>query len=294
MTNHTGSTDGGGPTDETGPVVEAGSTGLAGPAGQAGPAIETGPTGQSGSAALAGPAGQALSAGQAGPAVEAGSTGQTGSTALADQARPAIQASPAVEAGSTAQPGPTDQPDPRDETGPTDPSGPAALPVHLPAGLPAWTLRLVSALTCTAVGLLLAANGVQGVSLVLFALVSAAAVTVPASAAPALVIGFAAATLVFTDGGPFRPSVLALVVLLHLFHTTCAITALVPPRSRLHLGALRRPARRFALTQVLTFTLVGVTAVLPSGGTEPVVEVVGLLTAAALAAAAVVLTRPKT
>ena len=166
-------------------------------------------------------------------------------------------------------------------------------PVHLPAGLPAWTLRVAGALTCTAVGLLLAANGVQGVSLVLFALISAAAVAVPASAAPALVIGFAAVTLVFTDGGPFRSSVLALVVLLHLFHTTCAITALVPPRSRLHPSALRRPARRFALTQVLTFTLVGVVAVLPSGGTEPVVEVAGLLTAAALATAAVVLTRPK-
>lgn len=166
-------------------------------------------------------------------------------------------------------------------------------PVHLPAGLPAWTLRATAALACAGISLLLAANGVQGISLALFALVSLAAVTVPASAAPALVIGFGALAVVFTDGSPFRPSVLLLIPLFHLLHTTCAIAALAPARSRLHPTALRSPARRFARTQLLVFTLVGATALLPAGGTEPAVEAAGLLTAAALAVAAVVLTRPK-
>jgi hypothetical protein len=166
-------------------------------------------------------------------------------------------------------------------------------PVHLPAGLPAWTLRVAAALTCVVIALLLSANGVQGVSLGLFGVTSLAAVAVPASAAPALVIGFAAIAVAFTDGGPFRPTVVALVVLFHLLHLTCAIAALAPPRSRLHLSVLRAPARRFALTQILVFTLLGVIAFLPSGGTEPVVEVAGLLAAVGLATAAVVLMRPR-
>jgi hypothetical protein len=166
-------------------------------------------------------------------------------------------------------------------------------PVHLPAGLPAWTLRAAAALTCAAIALLMAANGIQGISLILFGVISLAAVAVPASAAPALVVGFAALAVVFTDGSPFRPSVLLLVPLFHLLHTTCAIAALTPRRSRLHPAALKAPARRFARTQLLVFVLVGATALLPAGGTEPVVETAGLLTAAALAVAAVVLTRPK-
>jgi hypothetical protein len=84
-----------------------------------------------------------------------------------------------------------------------------------------------------------------------------------------------------------------LIVLFHLVHTTCALSALTPARSRLHLAALRAPVRRVALTQLLVFTLAGVIALLPSGGTEPVVEVVGLLSAVALAGAAVVLMRPR-
>ena len=166
-------------------------------------------------------------------------------------------------------------------------------PVHLPAGLPAWTLRAAAALACGATGVVLAANGVQGVALVLFALVSAAAVAVPASAAPALVIGMAAITTAFTEGDPLRPSVLVLLPLLHLVHLTSALAALVPPRSRLHVSALRAPAGRLLLTQALTFTLVGVTAFLPEHGTDPVVEVAGLATAVALAVAAVVLMRPR-
>jgi hypothetical protein len=171
--------------------------------------------------------------------------------------------------------------------------GAPSTPVHLPAGLPAWTLRVVAALACLAIALVLAANGIQGISLGLFAAISLAAVAVPASAAPALVIGFAAIAVVFAGDDPFRPSVLLLLVLFHLFHLVCAIAALTPSRSRLHLAALRAPARRFALTQVVVFALAGVAALLPSGGTEPVVEVVGLLAAAGLAAAAVVLMRPR-
>ena len=165
-------------------------------------------------------------------------------------------------------------------------------PVHLPAGLPAWTLRAATALTCAATALVLTANGVQGIALALFALVSLASVVVPASAAPALVIGLAAITVVFTEGDPLRPTVLALIPLLHLVHLTTALAALTPPRSRLHPSALRAPAKRFALTQALTFTLVGVTALLPTGGTDPVVEAAGLITAVVLAVAAVVLLRP--
>ncbi|HEX6347680.1 hypothetical protein [Umezawaea sp.] len=166
-------------------------------------------------------------------------------------------------------------------------------PTTLPAGLPAWTLRALSTLTCAATALLLAHDGVRAPTLTLYALISLAAITIPASAAPALGIGVAAAALAFTEGGPFRPAVLAMIVLLHLFHLTSALTALTPPRSRLHLSALKGPARRFALTQLLTSTLVVVTAFLPSGGTEPAVEVAGLLAATGLATAAVLLMRPR-
>ncbi|WNV82314.1 hypothetical protein [Umezawaea sp. Da 62-37] len=166
-------------------------------------------------------------------------------------------------------------------------------PVHLPAGLPAWTLRAATVLACAAIALVLAGNGVHGVALGLFALVTLAAVAVPASAAPALVIGFAAIALVFTDGDPLRPSVLLVVVLLHLVHITCALAAVTPARARLHPRALRGPARRFAATQLLVFALAGVVALLPSGGTEPVVEVAGLASAVGLVVAAVLLMRAR-
>ncbi|PRY46683.1 hypothetical protein [Umezawaea tangerina] len=166
-------------------------------------------------------------------------------------------------------------------------------PVHLPAGLPAWLLRATAALACAATALVLAANGVQGVALGLFALVALAAVAVPASAAPALVIGTAAVTLAFTGGDPLRPGVLLVVVLLHLVHLTCALAAVTPARARLHPRALKAPARRFAATQLVVFALAGAVAVLPAGGTEPVVEVAGLASAVGLVVGAVLLMRPR-
>jgi hypothetical protein len=166
-------------------------------------------------------------------------------------------------------------------------------PIHLSRGLPAWTLRLAAASACAAAAWVLAANGVQGIALGLFAVIVLAAVGVPASAAPALVIGFAALALVFTGGDPLRPSILVMIVLLHFVHLTCALAAVLPPGSRLHPSALAQPAKRFAITQLLVFALAGVIAVLPTGGKIVPVEVVGLFCGVGLVVAAVVVLRAR-
>jgi hypothetical protein len=165
--------------------------------------------------------------------------------------------------------------------------------IHLPKGLPAWTLRLAAALACVAIAGVLSANGVQHVALGLFAVISLAAVAVPASAAPALVIGFAALASAFAGGDPLRPGILVMIVLLHFLHVTCAVAAVLPPGARLHPGSLRQPAKRFAVTQLLVFAFAAVIAVLPAGGKIVPVEVVGLLCGVGLVVAAVVALRAR-
>jgi hypothetical protein len=97
-----------------------------------------------------------------------------------------------------------------------------------------------------------------------------------------------------TAGDPLRPGVLALVVLLHFVHVTSALAALVPLRSRLHLAALRAPARRFAFVQLFVLMIAGALALLPNGRTTPVVEILALGCAAGLALAVMLVTRPRT
>jgi hypothetical protein len=163
-----------------------------------------------------------------------------------------------------------------------------------PTTLPGWVLRAMIALSALGVAAILAANGVAVVVLGIFALVAFAATAMPASLAPALLIGCAALVMAVTAGDPLRPGVLALVVLLHLVHVTSALAALVPLRSRLHLAALRAPARRFAFVQLFVLMIAGALALLPNGRTTPVVEILALGCAVGLALAVMLVTRPRT
>lgn len=164
-------------------------------------------------------------------------------------------------------------------------------PVRLAAGLPAWLLRGATGLACALVCLLLVANGVGATQLGLFAGVCVVALVIPASAAPALVIVFAAASMALAGGDPLRPGVLAMVVLLHFVHLSSALSAVLPAAARLHLDALREPARRFAVVQLLVLALAGVVALMPTGGMDAAVEVVGLLCVVGLAVGTVLLLR---
>ncbi|GAA3459800.1 hypothetical protein ACFFSW_11185 [Saccharothrix longispora] len=164
---------------------------------------------------------------------------------------------------------------------------------RLGRGLPGWTLRAAVVAVCAAVAGVLAANGVEGLALVLYLVLAAAAAAIPASAAVALLIAYPAAAIVFVSDEPRWPAVFALVVLLHLLHLLAAYAALVPVRSRVHPEALRAPARRFAGVQLGVFALGGVVLLSPGGRTDAPVEVIGLLCALGLAVGVVLLLRRK-
>jgi hypothetical protein len=164
-------------------------------------------------------------------------------------------------------------------------------PVRLTAGRPAWLLRAAMGLACALAGALLVVNGVGGTLLGLYVGVVVVSLVIPASAAPALVIAFAAGAMALAGGDPLRPGVLAMIALLHFVHVCAALAAVLPAASRLHPAALREPARRFVAVQFLVLALAGVVALLPAGGTDSAVEVVGLLCVVGLAVGAVVLLR---
>ncbi|GAB2989902.1 hypothetical protein [Saccharothrix stipae] len=160
-------------------------------------------------------------------------------------------------------------------------------------GLPAWVLRAaIGAVAAGAAGVL-AANGVQWPALALYGALVVAAVVVPASAAVGLVIGYPAAAMVFAGDEPSWPGVFALIVLLHLLHVLSAYAAIIPIGSRVHLNALKAPAKRFAIVQLSVLTLGVLVLLLPGGRTDAAVEVVGLACTVAVVLAAVLLMRRK-
>ncbi|ONI86198.1 hypothetical protein ALI22I_26215 [Saccharothrix sp. ALI-22-I] len=140
---------------------------------------------------------------------------------------------------------------------------------------------------------MLVANGVEWLAIVLYGVLAAAAVVIPASAAVALIIAYPAVAMVFVDGETSWAGVLALVVLLHLLHVLSAYAAIVPIWSRIHLEALKAPAKRFAAVQLSVLALAAVVILLPGGRTGEVVEVIGLACALGLVVGVVLLMRRK-
>ncbi|TWP48668.1 hypothetical protein FKR81_27490 [Lentzea tibetensis] len=145
-------------------------------------------------------------------------------------------------------------------------------------------IRIVTAVACLAIGVVLRANGLGLVQLAIFAALVVITVLMPASAAPALVIAFAAVVMTFADGNPLRIGVLVLIPLLHLVHVTSALAVVIPRKAGVEMSALRAPARRFAAVQAVALALAGIAALLPSGPTPVPLEVAGLASAALVAA----------
>ncbi|PSL54227.1 hypothetical protein B0I31_107284 [Saccharothrix carnea] len=165
--------------------------------------------------------------------------------------------------------------------------------VELGAGLPAWVLRAAVGVAAAGVAAVLAVNGVEWPALALYGALVVAAVAIPASAAVALIIGYPAAAMVFTGDEPSWPGVLVLVVLLHLLHVLSAYAAILPIGSRVHLDALKAPAKRFAVVQLSVLAFAIVVLLVPGGRTDEAVEVVGLVCAVGLVVGAVLLMRRK-
>ncbi|WP_367132449.1 hypothetical protein [Saccharothrix sp. HUAS TT1] len=165
--------------------------------------------------------------------------------------------------------------------------------VELGAGLPGWVLRVAVGVVGVAVAAVLAGSGVDWPAIALYGLLVVVAAAIPASAAVALVIGYPAAAVVVADGGTSWPSVLALMVLLHLMHVLSAYSAVLPVGSRFHLNALKAPAKRFAAVQLCVFALAGLVLLLPDGRTDEPVEVIGLVGAVGLVLGVVLLMRRK-
>jgi hypothetical protein len=149
--------------------------------------------------------------------------------------------------------------------------------------VPAALLRVVILVIGTAIIIVPLREGVTiGPFVVLLPAVLASAYA-PASPAPAgLVIG-SAALAALAGGDPLRVEVLILIPLVHLFHVTCGLAAVVPAAGRLHLPALRAPALRFLLVQGVMAVLVTLSALLPTGRTAPLFEAVGLVGLALIA-----------
>lgn len=158
-------------------------------------------------------------------------------------------------------------------------------------GVPASRLRALTALVCLGIGVDLGLHGAGTFTIAVAGLLAVACVFVPASPAPLLLIGLAAAVLTSSGVGPFGLGVLVLIPLVHLLHLSCAITALLPRGARIAPAALRAPLRRFAATQLLATIIVFIAVIVPDGRTPPILEVAALLSIAGMALAVIVLDR---
>jgi hypothetical protein len=154
---------------------------------------------------------------------------------------------------------------------------------ELRAGLPGWLIRLAIAVAAGAICVVLAVSGVAGVALGLLGLAALMSVAMPSSPAPMLLLVVTALSVAVVGAGPFSWPVLTMIPLVHLFHLTCSLAGLLPARSRVHLAALRRPARRFLGIQAVTFALAGLTALIPAGRSLPAFEFAAIIGVAALA-----------
>ncbi|MEU5691623.1 hypothetical protein [Actinosynnema sp. NPDC020468] len=157
-------------------------------------------------------------------------------------------------------------------------------------GWPGWVPRAVVGATGLAVAAVLAHAGTAPLALGLYLVLTGVGAAIPASAAPALLIGYPAVAVLFADDAG-AGHVLALVVLLHLLHVSSAYAAVLPVRSRVHPKALVAPLRRFALVQLVVLVASGAVLLLPQGRTDERVEVIGLTAVAGLVVGVVLLMR---
>jgi hypothetical protein len=97
-----------------------------------------------------------------------------------------------------------------------------------------------------------------------------------------LLIVSAAGLVVVNHSEPLSPAALAMIPLAHLVHVSCAIAGMLPLRARVHLAALKRPAVRYLMVQAGVFLIAGIAALMPEGVTPAVLEVLALLSVAAL------------
>lgn len=149
--------------------------------------------------------------------------------------------------------------------------------MSLGRGVSAGWLRVAIAVTGGVVFLLPVLEDAPIGLAVLVGLALLGSVYAPASAAPAVVVLGAAAMVAMSGEDPLRPAVLVMLPAVHLFHVCCGLAGMVPVRGRLHPGALRRPALRVLVVQGVTFVLVGIAAVLPTGRVSTVVEATALV-----------------
>lgn len=159
--------------------------------------------------------------------------------------------------------------------------------LELGSGWPAWSLRVVLLLAAVGTVVPLLGAGPAGVVLIVLFGLAVLAAALPATPAPALLIGAVAVTATALGGDPLRPAVLVEIPLVHLVHVVASLTALVPARAVLRPSALLRPARRFAAVQLAVFAVVGLAEVLPTGRNTTVVELAGLVAATGLVAVAI-------
>jgi len=147
----------------------------------------------------------------------------------------------------------------------------------LAKGVPAYLLRVVILVVGAAILFVPLQEGVTTGTLVLLLPAVLASAYAPASPAPAAVIVVAAVLLALADDDPVRAEALVMIPLVHLFHVACGVAGVVPASGRVHSRALRSTVLRFLLIQAVTAAVVVLVALLPTGRTQPVVEVLGLV-----------------
>ncbi len=149
-------------------------------------------------------------------------------------------------------------------------------------GVPASLFRVVILVVGAAIVVVPLQEGITTGTLVLLLPAVLASAYAPASPAPAAVIVVAAVLLALAADDPLRAEVLVMIPLVHLFHVACGLAGVLPASGRVHLKALLSTLLRFLLVQAVTAAVVVLIALLPTGRTQPVVEVLALVGLAAV------------
>jgi len=137
-------------------------------------------------------------------------------------------------------------------------------------------MRLAILLAAVPVALILHLESGSITPLVIVGALAVVTALMPGSAGAALLIGYAAVAMAFGEGHPVRLGVLLMIPALHLIHMTSALAAVVPVKTRIEPAALKAPARRFAIVQVISFGVAAFAAFIPSGAGIGLVELLGL------------------
>jgi len=137
-------------------------------------------------------------------------------------------------------------------------------------------MRLAIVLAALPIALIINAESDTLAPLGIVAGLTVITVLMPASAAPALLIGYSALAMAFADGHPLRLGVLLMIPLLHLVHVTSALAAIVPVKTKIEPAALKSAVRRFAIVQAISFLVAAFAAFIPSGPNIGLTELLGL------------------